>query len=80
MDETECEARHTGTIISKLKDRVTELTKKEKMTECEAKELEELNLELKNQMIIFEQKTRKIQELLQNENLFSEPDGFQPSQ
>jgi hypothetical protein len=49
---------------------VTELLKKEKHTEAEAKELEEKNKELKAQMLLFEEKTKRIQFLIAQTNLF----------
>lgn len=40
------------------------------MTDVEAKELEEKNRLLRNQMLIFEEKTKRIQQLLQQADLF----------
>lgn len=49
---------------------MNELLKKEKMTEQEAKELEQKNIELKQQMMLFEEETKRIQCLIQQSNLF----------
>lgn len=43
---------------------MSELLKKEQMTEGEARELEEKNQALKAQMILFEEKTKRIQLIL----------------
>ena len=70
LEEAEQQAKSTAKIIYELKIRVTELLKKEKHTEAEAKELEEKNRELKAQMLLFEEKTKRIQFLIAQTNLF----------
>lgn len=51
---------------------------KEKMTELEAKELEEKNRLLKEQMLLFEEKTRRIQFLVGQTNLFEKMTSIKP--
>ncbi|KYB28655.1 outer dense fiber protein 2 [Tribolium castaneum] len=70
LEEAEKQAKATAKIIYELKTRVTELLKKEKNTEAEARELEEKNKELKAQMLLFEEKTKRIQFLIAQTNLF----------
>ncbi|XP_044269429.1 outer dense fiber protein 2 [Tribolium madens] len=70
LEEAEKQAKATAKIIYELKTRVTELLKKEKNTEAEAKELEDKNKELKAQMLLFEEKTKRIQFLIAQTNLF----------
>ncbi|XP_056635139.1 uncharacterized protein LOC130444134 [Diorhabda sublineata] len=79
LEDAECQAKETAKIIAELKLQVMELSKKETMTEDEAKELERKNLELKKQMIIFEKKTKRIQELLAQTNLFEDLGSFKPA-
>lgn len=70
LEDAEQQAKETAKIIYELKTRVTELLKKEKCTEAEAKELEQKNKELKQQMVLFEEKTKRIQFLIAQTNLF----------
>ncbi|KAJ8924761.1 hypothetical protein NQ315_000914 [Exocentrus adspersus] len=70
LEDAEKQAKETAAVINQLKTRVGELLQKEKMTEVEAKELEEKNKELKAQMILFEEKTKRIQQLIAQSNLF----------
>ncbi|CAH0547664.1 unnamed protein product [Brassicogethes aeneus] len=70
LEDCERQAKETAGVISKIKKRVSELMTKEKMSEAEAKELEAMNKELRSQMIIFEEKTRRIQQLITQANLF----------
>lgn len=51
---------------------------KDQMTEVEAKELEEKNKALKEQMVLFEAKTKRIQFLLGQANLFDKMQPVQP--
>lgn len=70
LESAEKQAKETAKIISDLRTRVGELLKKEKMTETEAKELEEKNKLLKSQMVLFEEKIKRIQFLISQTNLF----------
>ncbi|XP_072376156.1 uncharacterized protein, partial [Diabrotica undecimpunctata] len=79
LEDAEQQAIQTANIISKLKEQVTILSKKETMTEKEAKELEKMNMELKKQMTIFEQRTKRIQELIARSDLFENVGLFKSS-
>ncbi|XP_050295290.1 myosin-9 [Anthonomus grandis grandis] len=78
LEEAEKQAKATAKVITELKNRVGELLQKEKMTEAEAKELEDKNKELKTQMMLFEEKTKRIQALLGQANLFDKMVPIQP--
>ncbi|XP_076272334.1 uncharacterized protein LOC143203901 isoform X1 [Rhynchophorus ferrugineus] len=78
LEDAEKQAKATAVVIAELKDRVTQLLQKEKMTEAEAKELEQKNKELKDQMVLFEEKTKRIQCLLGQTNLFDKMTPIQP--
>ncbi|XP_030766012.1 myosin-11 [Sitophilus oryzae] len=78
LEEAEKQAKATANVIADLKDRVAELLKKEKMSEAEGKELEQKNMELRKQMILFEEKTKRIQALLGQANLFEKMQAIQP--
>lgn len=69
LEEAEAQAKATANVIFELKSRVADLLRKEKMTEAEAQELEQKNNELKDQMVLFEKKTRRIQDLIGRTNL-----------
>lgn len=70
LEDAERQAKETADIITELRNRVGELLKKEKMTEAEAIELEEKNKQLKTQMVLFEEKIKRIQFLIAQTNLF----------
>ncbi|KAJ8943935.1 hypothetical protein NQ314_009599 [Rhamnusium bicolor] len=70
LEDAEKQAKETAKIINELKTRVAELLQKEQMTEEEGRELEQKNKELKAQMILFEEKTKRIQFLIGQSNLF----------
>ncbi|KAK4877754.1 hypothetical protein RN001_010260 [Aquatica leii] len=70
LEDAEQQAMETAKIIYELKQRVAQLLSKEKMTETEAKELEEKNKQLKEQMALFEAKTKKIQQLIDQASMF----------
>lgn len=78
LEAAEEQAKQTATIVRDLRNRVGELLKKEKMTEKEAKELEEKNMMLKSQMAIFEEKIKRIQFLITQTNLFENMVPAQP--
>ncbi|CAG9821810.1 unnamed protein product, partial [Phaedon cochleariae] len=79
LEAAENEAKQTAKIIEDLKMRVTELSKKDKMTEAEAKELENKNQELKAHMAVFEEKTKRIQQLIGQTIMFGDmPLGKSP--
>lgn len=69
LENAENQAKETRDIIYNLKNYIAILLKKDKLTEEEAKQLEEKNMELKKQMALFEEKTRRIQDLIQQTNL-----------
>ncbi|KAK5642962.1 hypothetical protein RI129_009129 [Pyrocoelia pectoralis] len=70
LEDAEQQAMETAKIIYELKQRVAQLLSKEKMTELEAKELEEKNKQLKEQMTLFEAKTKRIQFLIDQASMF----------
>ncbi|KAF5278926.1 hypothetical protein FQR65_LT15485 [Abscondita terminalis] len=70
LEDAEQQAMETAKIIYELKQRVAQLLSKETMTEVEARELEEKNCQLKEQMALFEAKTKKIQQLIDRASLF----------
>ncbi|KAH1002159.1 hypothetical protein HUJ04_008273 [Dendroctonus ponderosae] len=78
LEAAEKQAKATAQVITDLKNRVSELLQKEKMTEGEARELEEKNQALKAQMILFEEKTKRIQFILGQANLFDKMQPMQP--
>ncbi|CAH2009726.1 unnamed protein product [Acanthoscelides obtectus] len=78
LDDAERQARETVNVIFELKKRVAELAQKEKMTEEEAKELEAKNKELEQLMILFEEKVKRIQQLIMQSNLFESMMPIQP--
>ncbi|XP_025835040.1 myosin-2 isoform X2 [Agrilus planipennis] len=79
LEDAERQAMETAKIIYELKQRVGELLCKTKMTEAEGKELEEKNCLLKEQMQLFEEKTKRIQQLIAQTNLFEKMTPLKPS-
>nr|CAH7739672.1 unnamed protein product [Callosobruchus chinensis] len=78
LDDAERQAKETANVIFQLKTRVGELALKEKMTEEEAKELEAKNKELEQLMVLFEEKVKRIQQLIMQSNLFESMTPIQP--
>ncbi|XP_060535465.1 myosin-9 [Cylas formicarius] len=78
LEEAEKQAKVTAKVIADLKERVGELLEKEEMTETEARELEAKNMELKKQMMLFEEKTKRMQALLTQTNLFDKMVPIKP--
>lgn len=78
LESAEKQAKETAKIICDLRNRVAELLKKDKMTQLEAKELEEKNKLLKSQMVLFEEKIKRIQFLIGQTNLFENMIPAQP--
>lgn len=76
--QVEKEAKESANVIYELKTRIEELLTKEKMTEEEEKELEEKNSQLKDQMLMFDEKTKQIQELIANTNILDSMPVRQP--
>lgn len=70
LEDAEQQAMETARIIYELKQRVAQLLGKAKMTEVEGRELEEKNRQLKEQMSLFEAKTKRIQFLVDQASLF----------
>ncbi|XP_031349099.1 outer dense fiber protein 2-like isoform X2 [Photinus pyralis] len=70
LEDAEQQAMETAKIIYDLKQRVAQLLSKEKMTEVEARELEEKNKQLSDQMTMFEEKTKRIQYLIDQASMF----------
>ncbi|KAL3283421.1 hypothetical protein HHI36_006566 [Cryptolaemus montrouzieri] len=71
LEEAERQAKDTANVIYELKTRVGELLKKEELTEEETKELGYKNKKLKEQMILFEGRTKKIQYLIEKTNILN---------
>ncbi|KAK9872259.1 hypothetical protein WA026_017060 [Henosepilachna vigintioctopunctata] len=69
LEQVEKEVNEAANSIYILKGKAEELLKKEKMTENEEKELEEVNAELKRQMDLFDEKTKEIQDIIANTNI-----------
>lgn len=78
LEDAEQQAKETAAIINELKTRVAELLQKDQMTEADAKELEQKNKELEAQMVLFEEKTKRIQQLVNQTNLFQEMVPIRP--
>uniref|UniRef100_A0A1Y1LZZ3 Uncharacterized protein n=1 Tax=Photinus pyralis TaxID=7054 RepID=A0A1Y1LZZ3_PHOPY len=72
LEDAEQQAMDTVKIIYDLKHRVAQLLSKEKMTEAEAGELEEKNKQLREQMTLFEAKTKRIQFLIDKASVFED--------
>lgn len=78
LEDAERQANETAAIIHDLKTRVAELLQKDQMTEEDARELEQKNKELEAQMVLFEEKTKRIQQLVKQSNLFEDMAPVKP--
>ncbi|XP_045472572.1 chromosome partition protein Smc-like [Harmonia axyridis] len=72
LEDAERKAKDTANKIYELKTRVGELLKKEELNEPETLELDIKNRELKEQMKLFEERTKRIQYLIEKTNFINQ--------